>query len=312
MKVHVVKKSSNYQSNHDVMNNLRTEEEVPSVEFPEEMMDLIRQVGAQNDACFRQCRTLLAGFKATNETDIRYMDGYMDRLFDFMDQGDDVEVLYREYIGHISSFNKEEGTWRAEDLNEHLGYWAPAVYAAAQVAKELHKGQKDKGGNDYFKSHLMKVGCAGTTWKRQMVGFLHDAAEDTGRDVETVIHLVKEKLESWSAHPEDDAWKDAFEEDIFPMPGKVILIPSEKDWNEIVEALHVLNHHTAPTRAEYIERFRGKLLALHVKLADMQNNMDISRIAIPTEKDFARLERYKTEYDTLMQMLCEYYEQHEN
>ena len=38
------------------------------------------------------------------------------------------------------------------------------------------------------------------------------------------------------------------------------------------------------------------------KLA-LRHNMDLSRIPSPTEKDYARLERYKSEYMTLMEML---------
>jgi (p)ppGpp synthase/HD superfamily hydrolase len=88
----------------------------------------------------------------------------------------------------------------AATLTDHLGYWAPAVYAAAHVAKKLHQGQKDKGGNDYFASHLLKVGKASHTWKRQIVGFLHDAEEDTGHDVETVLRMVEEQLHEWGEH----------------------------------------------------------------------------------------------------------------
>ena len=33
---------------------------------------------------------------------------------------------------------------------------------------------------------------------------------------------------------------------------------------------------------------------------DLESNMDISRIPNPTEKDFERLERYKKEYNFLL------------
>jgi hypothetical protein len=35
--------------------------------------------------------------------------------------------------------------------------------------------------------------------------------------------------------------------------------------------------------------------------------MDISRIPNPTAEDYARLERYKKEYEILIQMLRDYY-----
>ena len=196
----------------------------------------------------------------------------------------------------------------AATLTDHLGYWAPAVYAAAHVAKKLHQGQKDKGGNDYFASHLLKVGKASHTWKRQIVGFLHDAEEDTGHDVETVLRMVEEQLHEWGEHLNDRSREDELDKyDISPYPGNSIFYPSDDDWKEMADALHVLNHHTAPNREAYINRFRSNILALHVKLEDMKNNMDISRIPNPTAEDYARLERYKKEYEILIQMLRDYY-----
>lgn len=62
-------------------------------------------------------------------------------------------------------------------------------------------------------------------------------------------------------------------------------------------------YHTASSREEYINRISRNSLALKVKLHDLRNNMDISRIPEPTEKDYARLERYKKEYDILMEAL---------
>ncbi len=36
---------------------------------------------------------------------------------------------------------------------------------------------------------------------------------------------------------------------------------------------------------------------------DLKNNMDLTRIPKPTEKDFARVERYKAEYQKLLNVL---------
>ncbi|MFT7253278.1 MAG: hypothetical protein ACI81Q_000690 [Paracoccaceae bacterium] len=36
-----------------------------------------------------------------------------------------------------------------------------------------------------------------------------------------------------------------------------------------------------------------------MKIADLQDNLDISRIATPTEADFSRIERYKTALEKL-------------
>ena len=75
---------------------------------------------------------------------------------------------------------------------------------------------------------------------------------------------------------------------------------TEEEWEEIANALHCLNHHSVPTRAEYIKRISKNPLARKVKMNDLESNMDISRIPNPTEKDFERLERYKKEYNFLL------------
>ena len=43
----------------------------------------------------------------------------------------------------------------------------------------------------------------------------------------------------------------------------------------------------------YIQRIAAHEVAREVKLADLRDNMDLSRIANPTEKDYARLEKYR-------------------
>ena len=273
------------------------------MEFPEEMHDMFQKIAEHHNAQFRFCKTLVAGFKATNEQDLTYMDGYMDTLFDFMDPGGDTEILYREYLAYVATFNPQKAKEYEESLDEHLGYKIHVVYAAAHVAKELHQGQKDKGGNDYFSSHLLPVGKSGYNWKEQVVGLLHDAAEDTHNDVSTIIHLVKSKLETWMNNPDDRSWIDDFEEDFFQYPAEQCHMPTEEEWNEIGTALLLLNHHTAPNREEYLSRISSNMLALKVKLNDLRSNMDIRRIAEPTEKDMDRLERYKAEYAKLMKSL---------
>lgn len=183
---------------------------------------------------------------------------------------------------------------------EHSAYKIHIVIAAAYVARELHQGQKDKGGNDYFSSHLLPVGKSGHGWKEQVVGLLHDAAEDTPNDMSTVLHLVKLRLEMWMNNPDDRSWIGDFENDFFPYPAEQCHMPTEEEWDEIATALQLLNQHTAPNREVYLSRICTNKLALKVKLNDLRSNMDISRIAKPSEKDMERLERYKLEYKRLM------------
>lgn len=99
------------------------------------------------------------------------------------------------------------------------------VQSAADIACQLHKGQKDKAGVDHFTGHLSAVAKMGNTWQEQVVGHLHDASEDTSNSVEEVLNLLDEKLES-------------------PL--------SEADREELATALRLLNHHLSPDRETYI------------------------------------------------------------
>ena len=265
-----------------------------------------------NNARFRQVKTMLAGFIATQERDLNYMDEYMDTLFDFMDPMSDTEMLMRQYNDYIATFDPEEARRRIDSLENDMGYMTKIVYAAGLVAKKLHKGQVDKGGNDYFEFHLLKVADAGFDWKEKVVGFLHDASEDCNMMVEDVMNLLDEEIsrildnpkENWWEEDwwEEDWWEDWMEDiDKYPCETTHVMTTEERD--EIETALTLLNHHTAPSREEYISRISNNFLALKVKLNDLRNNMDITRIPEPTEKDYARMDRYKKEYQTLIEAL---------
>ena len=149
------------------------------------------------------------------------------------------------------------------------------VQSAADIACQLHKGQKDKAGVDYFTGHLSAVAKMGNTWQEQVVGYLHDASEDTPNSMEEVLNLLDEKLES-------------------PL--------SEADREELATALRLLNHHLSPDRETYIQRIKSNALVTKVKLHDLAHNMDLSRIPNPTQKDYERVERYKNEYDYLSRL----------
>ena len=146
------------------------------------------------------------------------------------------------------------------------------VQCAATLACELHKGQVDKAGVDYFTGHLTSVAKMGRTWQEQVVGYLHDASEDTPYSVEEVLNLLDAKL------------------------GTPLL---DTDRLELADALHLLNHHLAPNRETYIHRIKENTLATAVKMHDLTHNMDLSRIPNPAKMDYERIERYKKEYDYL-------------
>lgn len=149
------------------------------------------------------------------------------------------------------------------------------VQCAAALACQLHRGQVDKAGVDYFTGHLTTVAKMGSTWKEQVVGYLHDASEDTLNSVEQVLNLLDEKLET-------------------PL--------SDTDREELAVALRLLNHHLAPDRETYIQRIKCNALAKAVKMHDLTHNMNLSRLPNPTRKDYKRVKRYKKEYDYLSKL----------
>lgn len=272
-----------------------------------ELIEAFRPIVEMNNAQFRQVKTMLAGFIALQERDIDYMDLYMDTLFNFMDPQSDTEMLMRRYYDYIATFDAEEARERIDSLENDMGYMTKIVYAAGLVAQKLHKGQVDKGGHDYFESHLLKVADAGFDWKEKVVGFLHDASEDCNVTVEEVLGMlyaeISRVVDNPKEHWNEEEWWEEWMEDIDVYPSKATHVITNEEHNEIKTALILLNHHAAPSREEYIIRISSNLLALKVKLHDLSNNMDITRIPKPTEKDYARIERYKNEYDILMEAL---------
>lgn len=238
--------------------------------------------------------------------DIKLLDSLADPLFDTMlglsGRG---ERTYLRFLKYLETFSSKEAKQRREMYEDSMGYKIHTAYVAARLAKELHKGQVDKAGKDYFEGHLATVGGSGYDWKQKTVGFLHDVAEDTSYSVKDVIRFLQKGLKAWKARPKEQDWIDDFSEIVNQYPHEHLYLPSKDEWEEIEEALHLMNARTAKSREEYIHRFKGHFLAIKVKLNDLRHNMDISRFPNPTEKDYIRLERYQKEYEALMGMLKE-------
>ena len=272
-----------------------------------ELIEAFRPIVEMDNAQFRQVKTMLAGFIATQERDLDYMDGYMDTLFNFMDPLSETEVLMRQYYDYIATFDPKEAKERLERLEDDMGYMTKIVYAAGLVAKDIHKGQRDKGGHDYFESHLLKVASVGVDWKEKVVGFLHDAAEDCDVTVDDVLKMLDAKVSEVVDNPKgsrwEEEWWDEWMEDIGPYPCEKTHSITDEEREELKNALNLLNHHTASSREEYIAHISENRLALKVKMNDLKNNMDLSRIPQPTDKDLARIGRYKIEYEKLLNVL---------
>lgn len=125
---------------------------------------------------------------------------------------------------------------------------------AIEIAARSHAGQVDKAGVPYI-LHPLRVMMAVKSPYERMAAVMHDVVEDTS--------VTLEELRS-----------HGFAE-------------------EVLTAIHALTKTAGEGRLDAAKRARANPIARAVKLADIADNMDLSRIAQPTEKDFARLKEYE-------------------
>ena len=128
------------------------------------------------------------------------------------------------------------------------------------LATKNHKGQVDKGGNPYI-LHPLRVMGKVKSLEAKIVAILHDIIEDTDITKEDLLDME------------------------FPY--------------KIVEAIELLSKPKKEDYIHYIRRIKGNPLAKEVKMADLQDNMDLSRLNKITEKDLNRVEKYKKAYSIL-------------
>ena len=124
---------------------------------------------------------------------------------------------------------------------------------AENLAREAHQGQTDKSGADYI-CHPLRVSARCTNPKAKIAGLLHDTIEDT--------YVTPQLL------------KDIGFDD------------------EIVDAVIALSRRADETYAEFIVRAAQNKIAKEVKIADLEDNMDIRRLPEISEKDAMRLKKY--------------------
>ncbi len=124
---------------------------------------------------------------------------------------------------------------------------------ALEIAVESHKNQKQKDGTPYA-LHPIRLSMSLESEEQKIVALLHDVVEDT----------------DWTF---EDLVREGFSENV-------------------IEALRLLTHTDGSLYEDYIERLASNSLAKAVKKADLADNMDFKRIPEPTERDFARLQKY--------------------
>lgn len=134
------------------------------------------------------------------------------------------------------------------------------IEVAISIALKAHKGQVDKGGNPYI-LHPLAVMNRVETIEEKIAAVLHDVVEDT----EVTIDQLRE-------------------------PGFT---------EEILEAINLLTRAKEDSYEEFIEKTLMNRIARNVKIADIKENMNLSRIQDPSEQDYMRLEKYKRALERL-------------
>ena len=138
---------------------------------------------------------------------------------------------------------------------------------AIEIAARAHQGQVDKGHNPYI-LHPLRVMlnfCATESEATKICAILHDVVEDTS------ITLADLKAEGFS--------------------------------DEVIAALDCLTRREHESYDAFIDRILTNEIACRVKNGDLADNMDLTRIPNPTEKDMDRINKYREASDRIMEAM---------
>src|SRR5687768_5246030 len=128
-----------------------------------------------------------------------------------------------------------------------------ALERAVALAVKAHAGQVDKAGAPYI-LHPLRVMLRFATDEERIVAVLHDIVEDCNLSL-------------------DDLRKQGFSP-------------------EIIAALDCLTRRPEEPYDIFISRAAQNSSARRVKLADLEDNSDLSRLSSPTGEDHARVQKY--------------------
>ena len=133
---------------------------------------------------------------------------------------------------------------------------------AIEIAVSAHKGVFDKGGNPYI-LHPLRVMMSLTTNDEKIVGVLHDVVEDSD-------DWNFEKLKA-----------EGFSDTVLDGLRAVTKFSEDEDYDA------------------FIQRGLNNNIGRAVKIADIRDNLDVTRIGELKDKDLKRLNKYKTSLDIL-------------
>lgn len=138
--------------------------------------------------------------------------------------------------------------------------YTPTTKRALLLCTTAHAGQTDKSGLPYL---------------------LHPVhlAEQMDTEDETCVALLHDTMEDCGLTPDDLRYAGMNE--------------------QVVAAIQLLTHQPGVPYLDYVRAIGASPLARRVKIADLLHNSDLSRIGQPTERDLARVEKYRKALDIL-------------
>jgi (p)ppGpp synthase/HD superfamily hydrolase len=129
----------------------------------------------------------------------------------------------------------------------------PSLQDAIEIAVQAHKGQLDKAGEPYI-LHPLRIMCRMDHDTERIVAVLHDVVEDTAWTLE----MLRQR---------------GFSE-------------------EVVSALDSLTRRDGEPYEALIERAGRSPLTKKIKIADLEDNMDVRRFVQVAKRDLDRFAKY--------------------
>ena len=131
---------------------------------------------------------------------------------------------------------------------------------AIALAAIAHEGQIDKAGAPYI-LHVLRVMLRLTTPEERMAAALHDVVEDCG----------------WTL--------DRLRAEGFP--------------EEVIAGIDAVTRRDSESYEEFVLRAKAHPIGRRVKMADLEDNSDVTRLSEITERDQARLDKYRRAMEML-------------
>ena len=133
---------------------------------------------------------------------------------------------------------------------------------AILIAAQAHLGQRDKGGAPYI-LHPLRMMMRMESEDAMMAAVLHDVVEDSDWTLEQLR-------------------AEGFSEDV-------------------LQAVDCLTRRDDESYDEFVARAQANAIARRVKIADLEDNMNVKRIGEMTPKDLARIKEYHRAWRAITQ-----------